>query len=121
MHDEDELEYKRPQHANPTRHLRLSNAGPGVGISAEESKQLLNGFRPTRVSILNEEICHIFASFETERDAEACLSALQGKPVQGRVLSIKFADVRKPKVGRSKPRSAVHVSSATLDVVLAQF
>lgn len=88
----------RPQHKEPTRHLRLSGCGPGLGCDPERVyAQLLAPLHCVRVAPSETGQAHMYATFPDPETANAALVALHGQEYNGRTLGVKFAETKRMK------------------------
>lgn len=79
-----------------TNTLFVGNAGPAVGLPAEDIERLCVHLCPTRTELPDPTKSFLFVSFETEDQASAAKELLSQPAVAGRQLAVKFAK-RHPK------------------------
>lgn len=88
----------RPQHKEPTRHLRLSGCGPGLGCDPDAvTTELLAPLHCVSVAPSEPGQAHIYATFPDTEAATAALEHLHGREYNGRVLSVKYAETKRVK------------------------
>lgn len=110
--------FGRPKGGQPTRHLFVGNCGPGVGLDRAAISQIFSQFGPATVVVPeqqhNPRSAFIFVTYPAVAHATAALEALNQKVCAAagdRLLTIKYADLKKDKV-RSKVRKCFSCMSA---------
>lgn len=106
MPQQRKLMFGRPKGGQPTRHLFVGNCGPGVGIDSAAIGEIFGEFGPASVVVpeqqQNPRSAFIFVSYPTVAHATAALEALDQQVCAAagqRLLAIKYADLKKDKVG----------------------
>jgi hypothetical protein len=108
-------DFSRPGTPAPTQHLFLGNCGPKQGITQQQLQQLLGAFDAScQLHDSPEDASHVYASFSSTEAAAAAKAALNGQPcaaLGGRLLAVRYAELRPPKVRwtvRSSNMSKAH-------------
>lgn len=99
------MSFGKPKPGHVTEHLFVGNCGPSVGINRDVLTELFNGFGEARLIVpeqqRNPRSAYVFVSYIRQEDATAALGALDGKACASagnRVLSVKYADLRRKQV-----------------------
>jgi hypothetical protein len=112
--------FTRPGTPAPTQHLFLGNCGPKQGITPQQLQQLLGAFDAScQLHESPEDASHVYASFSSTEAAAAAKAALNGHPcpaLGGRVLAVRYAELRPSKVRWAISRGSR--SSTVLDLRL---